>query len=74
MLNQVLVRATPADGSDSDEFTREVVRRIQADGTAWMGGTSWHGQAAIRISVSNWMTTQADADATVEAIVSAARP
>ena len=72
VLNQVLVRVTPAGGGDADEFTREVVRRIQADGTAWMGGTTWHGKAAIRISVSNWMTTKADADATVEAIVRAA--
>jgi hypothetical protein len=45
---------------------------VQADGTAWMGGTSWHGLGAMRISVSNWSTTEADADATVEAIVRAA--
>jgi glutamate/tyrosine decarboxylase-like PLP-dependent enzyme len=69
VLNQVLVRFTPADGGDADEFTREVIRRVQADGTAWMGGTVWHGVAAMRISVSNWMTTEADADATVEAIL-----
>ena len=74
VLNQVLVRVSPADGGDSDEFTREVVRRVQADGTAWMAGTTWHGKAAIRISVSNWMTTEADADATVEAIARAAKP
>jgi glutamate/tyrosine decarboxylase-like PLP-dependent enzyme len=73
VLNQVLVRVTPSGGGDADEFTREVVRRIQADGTAWMGGTTWHGKAAIRISVSNWMTTEADADLTVEALVRAAR-
>jgi glutamate/tyrosine decarboxylase-like PLP-dependent enzyme len=72
VLNQVLVRVMPAGGGDPDEFTRELVRRIQSDGTAWMGGTTWHGKAAIRISVSNWMTTEADADATVEAIVRAA--
>jgi aromatic-L-amino-acid decarboxylase len=39
-----------------------------------MGGTVWHGKAAMRISVSNWSTTEADADASVEAIVRAARP
>jgi hypothetical protein len=36
-----------------------------------MGGTTWQGRAAMRISVSNWSTTEADADATVRAIVEA---
>ena len=73
VLNQVLVRFTPTDGGDPDAFTQEVIRRVQADGTAWMGGTTWHGQAAMRISVSNWSTTETDADRTVEAILRAAR-
>lgn len=72
VLNQVLVRFTPPSG-DPDAFTQEVIRRVQADGTAWMGGTTWHGMAAMRISVSNWSTTEADADRTVEAILRAAR-
>ena len=67
-LNQVLVRFRPADGGDPDAFTRDVIGRVQADGTAWMGGTTWHGVAAMRISVSNWSTTEEDADRTVEAI------
>ena len=36
-----------------------------------MGGTTWHGMAAMRISVSNWSTTEADADATVASILRA---
>jgi glutamate/tyrosine decarboxylase-like PLP-dependent enzyme len=71
VLNQVLVRFTPRDGGDADACTREVVGRVQADGTAWMGSTTWHGKAAMRISVSNWSTTEADADRTVEAILRA---
>jgi glutamate/tyrosine decarboxylase-like PLP-dependent enzyme len=67
VLNQVLV------AFGSDERTRDVIGRVQADGTAWMGGTIWHGMGAMRISVSNWSTTEADADATVEAILRAAR-
>jgi glutamate/tyrosine decarboxylase-like PLP-dependent enzyme len=74
VLNQVLVRFQPPAGSDVDAYTREVIRRVQEDGTAWMGGTTWHGMAAMRISVSNWSTTEADADRTVEAIVGALRP
>ena len=64
VLNQVLVRF-----GDDDARTREVINAIQADGTAWMGGTTWKDRAAMRISVSNWSTTEADADRTVDAIL-----
>jgi glutamate/tyrosine decarboxylase-like PLP-dependent enzyme len=69
VLNQVLVRFTPSAGGDADAFTREVIRRVQADGTLWLSGTTWHGMAAMRISVSNWSTTEADADRSVQAIL-----
>jgi glutamate/tyrosine decarboxylase-like PLP-dependent enzyme len=71
VLNQVLVRFTRTPPGDADGHTREVIRRVQEDGIAWLGGTTWHGQAAMRISVGNWSTTEADADATVEAILRA---
>ncbi len=32
-----------------------------------MGGTTWDGRAAIRVSVSSWRTTDADIDRTVAA-------
>ena len=70
-LNQVLVRfAPPAGGTDADadDFTRRVIAAVQADGTCWLGGTTWHGKAAMRISVSNWSTTEQDADVSVAAI------
>jgi glutamate/tyrosine decarboxylase-like PLP-dependent enzyme len=73
VLNQVLVRFTAPDGGDSDAFTRDVISRVQADGTSWLGGTTWQGKAAMRISVSNWSTTEADVDRSVEAILRAAR-
>ena len=66
VLNQVLVRF----GGD-DAFTDAVIGRVQADGTCWVGGTSWRGQAAMRISVSNWSTTEGDIDHSVVAILSA---
>ena len=72
VLNQVLVRfAPPGGGTDAevDAFTRAVILAVQADGTCWLGGTTWHGLAAMRISVSNWSTTEADADLSVEAIL-----
>ena len=73
VLNQVLVHFTPPDGGDADAFTREVIRRVQADGTIWLSGTTWHDRAAMRISVSNWSTSEADADLAVDAILRCAR-
>ena len=73
VLNQVLVRfAPPGGGGDAEAFTREVVTRVQADGTCWLSGSTWHGQAVMRISVSGWATTPADADRSVAAILAAA--
>jgi len=71
VLNQVLVRFHPPSDGDADAFTREVIARVQADGTCWLGGTTWHEMAAMRISVSNWSTTEADVDLSVAAILRA---
>ena len=51
-----------------DELTREVARRLLADGTAWMTPSTWHDRAVLRISVSNWRTTEADVEATLNAV------
>jgi glutamate/tyrosine decarboxylase-like PLP-dependent enzyme len=67
VLNQVLVRF-----GDDDEVTREVVRRVQQDGTCWLGGTDWHGRAAMRISVSSFRTTNENVDRSATAILEAA--
>jgi glutamate/tyrosine decarboxylase-like PLP-dependent enzyme len=64
VLNQVLVRF-----GDDDETTRRVVSRVQEDGTCWLGGTDWHGKAAMRISVSSFRTTNADVERSVAAIL-----
>jgi glutamate/tyrosine decarboxylase-like PLP-dependent enzyme len=57
VLNQVLVRF-----DDSDEATNAVAREVQSEGEAWVGGTVWRGRAAVRVSISNWSTTEADVD------------
>jgi len=64
VLNQVLVRF-----DDSDDRTRAVIDGVQADGTCWAGGTVWQGRAAMRISVSNWTTTETDVDQSVAAML-----
>ena len=73
VLNQVLVRFEPPGGGDADAFTRSVIAAVQQDGTCWLGGTTWHDVAAMRISISNWSTTEADVDRSAAAIVSASR-
>lgn len=52
----------------SDERTEEVVRRLLADGTAWMTGSTWRGQSVLRISVSNWSTTENDVERSLDAV------
>jgi len=66
-LNQVLV------SFGDDETTREVIRRIQVDGTCWCGATVWQGRTAMRISVINWSTSTADVDRSLGAMLNAAK-
>lgn len=67
LINQVLVSFGEA------EMTRQVIAAIQADGTCWCGETVWHGQAAMRISVSSWATTSDDVERSLNAMVRIAR-
>lgn len=67
-LNQVMFRF-----GDSDAATVATVQRVQDDGIAWIGGAQWRGQWVMRLSVSSSATTEADADITAAAIVSAWR-
>jgi glutamate/tyrosine decarboxylase-like PLP-dependent enzyme len=56
----------------SDERTQEVTARLMADGTAWMTGSRWRGKAVLRISVSNWSTTDEDVARSLAALRRAA--
>jgi glutamate/tyrosine decarboxylase-like PLP-dependent enzyme len=60
-LNQVLFRFA------TDEETTAAMRAVQESGEAWMSGTTWDGRAAIRISVSNWLTSEDDIERTLAA-------
>ena len=64
VLNQVLIRFR-----DDDSVTREVIARVQREGTCWLGGTTWKGLAAMRISVSSHLTTEEDVDRSAAAIL-----
>jgi glutamate/tyrosine decarboxylase-like PLP-dependent enzyme len=63
VLNQVLVSfGEPA-------VTNRVIKELQADGTCWCGGTVWQGRTAMRISVSNFRTTDDDVDRSLAAML-----
>jgi glutamate/tyrosine decarboxylase-like PLP-dependent enzyme len=61
-LNQVLVLF------DDDETTDAVIAAVQADRTCWAGGTSWHGNRAMRISICDTSTTSTDISTAAQAI------
>jgi glutamate/tyrosine decarboxylase-like PLP-dependent enzyme len=67
VLNQVLVRF-----GDDDAATQAAIDGVVRSGEAWLGGTVWRGRAAARISVSNWMTTEADIDRLTAALAAEA--
>jgi glutamate/tyrosine decarboxylase-like PLP-dependent enzyme len=66
VLNQVLVRLP-----GGDEANRAAVAAVQREGTCWLGGTEWQGQAVMRVSFSNWATSDADVDRSAAAIAAA---
>ena len=66
VLNQVLI------GFGDLSTTDAVIEAVQRDGTCWLGGTTWKGKRLIRVSVSNWTTTESDIDRSADAILRAA--
>jgi glutamate/tyrosine decarboxylase-like PLP-dependent enzyme len=65
VLNQVLFRFA------DDETTNASIAAVQASGEAWLAGTTWDDRAAIRLSVSNWRTSERDIERTLAAFRSA---
>ncbi len=67
VINQVLV----AFGDDAT--TDAVIAAVQDSAVCWVGGTTFKGRRAMRISVSDFATTADDVDASVAAILEAVR-
>jgi glutamate/tyrosine decarboxylase-like PLP-dependent enzyme len=66
VLNQVLVRL------DDEAQTTALVAAVQADGRVWCGATQWQGRTAMRISVSSWKSSPADAEEVAAVILECA--
>ena len=59
VFNQVLVAC------ETDEITKGVLDMVQKSGEVWCGGSKWQGEAAIRISICSWATTENDIERTI---------
>jgi glutamate/tyrosine decarboxylase-like PLP-dependent enzyme len=66
VLNQVLAAFGDVSlgdvGFDEPERMDRLIAAIQRSGVLWLGGTTWQGRRLMRISISNWTTTEADVD------------
>jgi len=71
-INQGLVRfLDPRQGAgdeDHDHFTDLIIQRVAESGEAYFMGTSWRGRRAMRVSVLNWQTSEANVDRAIAAI------
>jgi glutamate/tyrosine decarboxylase-like PLP-dependent enzyme len=71
VLNDVVFTQVCLSFGD-DDHTRAVAAALLADGVTWMSGSRWHDRAIVRISVSNWSTTDDDVRRSLEALRHAA--
>lgn len=65
VFNQVLVAC------DTPGLTVRTLQAIQAGRVCYCGGSQWHGEPVIRISVCSWRTTPADVRRSAQAFVAA---
>ncbi|MGC0334320.1 glutamate/tyrosine decarboxylase-like PLP-dependent enzyme [Streptomyces sp. SAI-170] len=56
----------------TDARTDRIIHRLLDDGTTWISGSTWQGRRVMRISVSNWSTSDDDVARTLDAIQRAA--
>lgn len=71
-INQGLVRfpdpRPSATDVDHDRHTDAVIAAILKTGEAFFGGTTWRGRRAMRVSVCNWQTSEADVSRVIAAV------
>jgi glutamate/tyrosine decarboxylase-like PLP-dependent enzyme len=67
VINQGLVRFPDPAGIDHNAHTDRVIAEVIASGEAHFGGADRSGIRCMRVSVSNWITSPADVQRTIEA-------
>jgi glutamate/tyrosine decarboxylase-like PLP-dependent enzyme len=70
VLNDVVINQVLFQFND-DQTTDRILRHVIDSGEAWMSGTTVDGRRAIRLSVSNWQTSDRDIARALEAFRSA---
>ncbi|MCK6209108.1 aminotransferase class V-fold PLP-dependent enzyme [Georgenia sp. EYE_87] len=70
VLNDVVLTQVSLAVGD-EERTRRVVEHLLQDGTTWMTGSRWHDRAIVRVSVSNFSTTEDDVARGLDALARA---
>jgi len=65
VFNQVMIAC------ETDELTKATLANLQKSGVCWCGGSTWHNEAVIRVSICSWATTAEDIQRTVNAFVAA---
>lgn len=60
VFNQILIKC------DTKEMTQAMLQNIQSSGRCWCGGTIWHNEPVIRVSVCSWQTTKEDIEECIE--------
>ncbi len=68
IINQGLVRFLDPAGTDHDAYTDAVITCINATGEAWFGPTTWNDMRVMRISVTNFRTSQEDIPRVIAAV------
>ena len=72
-INQLIVNFGAGDAAARRSATEAVIAKVQADGVCFVAGAAWRGDWVMRLSITSGATTEADIDASADAIISAWR-
>jgi len=73
-LNQIIVRFGGDEASERfDRMTADTIRRLQSEGTCFVGGAKWRGRQLMRVSVIGFETDEAQGARSADAIIAAYR-
>lgn len=73
VLNQVAVNFGTGDAAQRRRATEAVIEKVQKGGVCFAGGAQWRDDWIMRLSVSSMATTDADIEASADAIIAAWR-
>ncbi|PYG26512.1 pyridoxal phosphate-dependent decarboxylase family protein [Pelagimonas varians] len=72
VLNEVTLNQV-AIACETDAITKQVLDRVQTNGQVYPSHGEWRGRQIIRVSITNYATSQADIDLLIQEILTAHR-